>query len=113
MRMITETCCDWAPSFRETVRVAVLAASFTETGSRAKFVPAGWGKSLAVRPRSVAEANPGGQVMRRVSPSFTDFGETVHFCGSDGAAETAQAIRGSTARRNESETIETQGVIDL
>jgi hypothetical protein len=44
---------------------------------------------------------------------LTSLGVTVHFCGSAGAAESAQTTTGITARRNESEAMETQAATEL
>jgi len=93
--------------------VAEPGTSFMEMGSRAKFSPSDCGKSLAVRPLSVADENTGGQVRRRVSPSFADFGAMVHFCASAGTAPSAQTISGRVARRNETGTMGKRFVIDL
>src|SRR5262245_25797847 len=82
-------------------------------GSRAKLLPLDCEKSLAVRPLSVADVNSGGQVRRRVSPSFTDFGVMVHFCASAGTAGSPQRRRGKMARRSETEIMRTRFVIDL
>src|SRR5215475_10751264 len=97
--MTTEICCGGVPSLPETAIFAGPGASFTETGSRPKLLPVDWENSFDVRPLSVAEVKPAGQVMRRVSPSLTCLGATVHVWAKAGAAQKKQKRRARNGLR--------------
>src|SRR5215471_10723953 len=95
---------------REMVSFAGPGASMTDMGSKPRLLPVACGNSFAVRPLSVAEENAGGQVMRKVSPSFTCLGATVHLCENAGA-QIARKISGRSKPRSRSAIISSKLVI--